>query len=120
MGGRVIENHGVVDWEGGDIALYQSGTGIENSAEFNANSYGSITGSGSSGFRNLQGGHFLASASNIQSSVDVPFLNEGTVEAGAGTLNLRAGSGGVSTGTYVAQPGDTTGFNGGVHTLWAG
>src|SRR5205823_4436092 len=39
-GGRILENHGTVDWHGGSISLYDAGTAIENAGVFIRNSGG--------------------------------------------------------------------------------
>ena len=128
--GRIVENHGLIDWNGASLWLESGGSGaaarIDNAGVFRltqAEYSGTIspTGSGAApSITNLQGGLFLLGSPAYVLQVDVPVLNQGTVRAQAGTFRLRGGSGGASNGLYEAEAGGTVRFDAGTHTLGQG
>ena len=121
-----IDSGATATWTGQfGIGLGDAAT-IENAGTFNANG-----GEGGNGIFNAGGGgqlvHNAAGATFRKTAgsgtlpIGVPFDNDGTVQASAGTLSLDGGDGGgEAAGSFAAATGTTLELGGGTFTLGSG
>lgn len=104
---RSLVNEGTMTL--GSPQLYlQKGAHLTNSATFIANNelaegLGSETSTVS--FTNTNTGKVRKTSGAGRTTLEVPFANEGIVEATTGTIRFRAGGTGTSTATWSASPG---------------
>jgi Ig domain of plant-specific actin-binding protein/Bacterial Ig-like domain len=122
LNGATLVNHGTLTWgsSGGSTdgaIMMQNGAQLENTGTFNDDSYDPGCGYGyggtsindgggtASGIENT--GTFTAEAGSNTYTVQVPFSNEGKVEAKTGTLQFSGGgiSERVATGAWSVQSG---------------
>ncbi len=121
--GRTLQiNSGATATMGPTALLYMDENAqVQNAGSFNANgneeTSTGILPNGGSGQLFHNTGTFTRNGTGA-SRLDVPFDNDGTVNASAGTLRLEAGGGeGTGTGSFSAASGAVVDFRGGTFSL---
>ncbi len=105
-GGRTFQNNGTATWTSGDIYIDQNGR-LENAGTLDATGDNVVT-----GFFDLttglihNTGTFRKSGGTATTAIFIPFDNDGTVEASAGTLSLEGNDGGSTTGDFAGSGTD--------------
>ena len=128
-GGRIFENQGTLSWVHGSIALFGTPPGtrttIENSGSFEAGDDSQIGQTFNSGdqtvlplFHNV--GSFRKIDGTDATRVDLPFDNDGSVEAAAAAISFGTGGDGTATGTFTTDAGALIEFRGGSFELGTG
>ena len=122
-GGRTlqIDSGATASWSGQfGIGLAGAAT-IENAGTFNANGGVLFDNGGGELIHNAATGTFSKSAGPATLTVRVPFDNDGTVEAAAGTLSFNGGDAGSTTGDFNGSGADgLVRFTAGTYTLETG
>ena len=115
-----IDSGATASWSG-QSGIFLGGTAtIENAGTFNADGGGQISGFFAINplIHNAATGTFRKSAGPGTLTVGVPFDNDGTVEAAAGTLSLEGGDAGTTTGDFNGSGADgLVRFTAGTYTL---
>ncbi len=122
LGGRTLQNNGTVNWTGGIIDSGQASV-IENAGTFDASGDNVMRdGSVVVGALHVHNtGIFRKSAGTGTTTIAVPFDNDGTVSAGAGTLSFTGGDDGATEiGSFGGTGPGIVSFDTGIYGLGNG